>query len=208
MPRSVLAACIALFPGLAAAQWLNYPTPGIPRLSDGKPNLTAPPPRAGNGKPDLSGVWAGPGAGSYDRNIARDLKPPDIQPWAEAIYRQRVANMGKDSPRASCLPDPFVYYHMVDIARFVQTPDLLVILYQGTTNSVHRTVFTDGRPLPADPSPSWMGYSVGHWEGDTLVVESGGFNDRSWLDIEGHPHTEALRIIERFHRRDFGHMDL
>jgi hypothetical protein len=208
MPRSVLAACIALFPGLAAAQWLNYPTPGIPRLPDGKPNLTAPPPRAANGKPDLSGVWAGPGAGSYDRNIARDLKPSDIQPWAEAIYRQRVANMGKDAPRANCLPDPFVYYHLVDIARFVQTPDLLVILYQGTTNSVHRTVFTDGRPLPADPNPSWMGYSVGHWEGDTLVVESGGFNDRSWLDIEGHPHTDALRMIERFHRRDFGHMDL
>jgi hypothetical protein len=210
MPRrlSLLAACLPLLSTLAAAQWLNYPTPGIPRLSDGKPNLAAPTPRASDGKPDLSGIWAGPGAGSYDRNIARDLQPSDIQPWAEAIYRQRVANMGKDAPRANCLPDPFVYYHMVDIARFVQTPGLLVILYQGTTNSVHRTVFTDGRPLPTDPDPSWMGYSVGHWEGDTLVVETAGFNDRSWLDIEGHPHTEALRILERYRRQNFGHMDL
>jgi hypothetical protein len=116
--------------------------------------------------------------------------------------------MGKDAPRANCLPDPFVYYHMVDLARLVQMPGLIAVLYQGTTNSVHRTIFTDGRPLPADPTPAWMGYSVGHWEGDTLVVETAGFNDRGWLDIEGHPHTEALRIIERFRRRDFGHMDL
>jgi hypothetical protein len=85
---------------------------------------------------------------------------------------------------------------------------VIVILYQGTTNSVHRTIFTDGRPLPTDPNPSWMGYSVGHWDGDTLVVETAGFNDRGWLDIEGHPHTEALRITERFRRRNFGHMDL
>jgi hypothetical protein len=117
-------------------------------------------------------------------------------------------NEGKDSPRASCLPDPFVYYHAVDIARIVQSPGLIVMLYQGTTNSVHRTIFTDGRKLPVDPNPSWMGYSTGHWEGDTLIVETAGFNDRGWLDIEGHPHTDALHITERFHRRDFGHMDL
>ncbi len=119
-----------------------------------------------------------------------------------------MRDLGKDAPRALCLPDPFPYYHMVDVARFVQTPGLIVVLYQGTTNSVHRTIFTDGRKLPVDPNPSWMGYSVGHWDGDTMVVETAGFNDRSWLDIEGHPHTEALRITERFHRRDFGHMDL
>jgi hypothetical protein len=191
-----------------AAQWLNYPTPGMPRTPDGKVNLAAPAPRAADGKPDLSGVWNGPGPGSYDRNIARDLNPRDIQPWAEAIYQQRVRDMGKDAPRAACLPDPFAYYHMVDLARIVQTPGLLVVLYQGTTNSVHRTIFTDGRELPKDPNPTWMGYSVGHWEGDTLVVDTGGFNDRGWLDIEGHPHTEALHITERFRRRDFGHMDL
>jgi len=192
----------------APAQWLDYPAPGIPRTPDGKPNLTAPTPRTADRKPDLSGVWRGPGAGSYDRNVARDLKPGDIQPWAEAIYQQRVRDMGKDAPRANCLPDPFPYYHMVDLARFVQTPGVIVILYQGTTNSVHRTIFTDGRPLPKDPNPAWMGYSIGHWDGDTMVVETAGFNDRGWLDIEGHPHTEALRITERFRRRDFGHMDL
>src|SRR3984885_4148157 len=190
------------------AQWLNYPTPGIPRTPDGKPNLSAPVPKTADGKPDLSGIWRGPGMGGYDRDIARDLSPRDIQPWAEALYQQRVRNMGKDAPRANCLPDPFLYYHTVDFARIVQTPGLLVILYQGSTNSIYRTVFTDGRELPKDPNPTWMGYSVGHWEADTLVVDTSGFNDRGWLDIEGHPHTEALHITERFLRRDFGHMDL
>ena len=204
--RRILAAAImttSLF-----AQWLNYPTPGTPRTPDGKPDLTAPTPRSSDGKPDLSGIWNGPGAGGYDRNIARDLKPGDIQPWAEAYYQKQVLNEGKDSPRASCLPDPFVYYHAVDLIRIVQTPGLIVMLYQGTTNSEHRTIFTDGRKLPVDPNPTWMGYSVGHWDGDTLVVDTAGFNDRGWLDIEGHPHTEALHITERYLRRDFGHMDL
>jgi hypothetical protein len=200
--------CAAALASHGSAQWLNYPAPGIPRMPDGKPNLAAPAPRSPDGKPDLSGVWNGPGPGNYDRNIARDLKPGDIQPWAEALYQQRVRDLGKDAPRANCLPDPFAYYHVVDVARMVQTPRLIVMLYQGTTNSVHRTIFTDGRPLPVDPNPTWLGYSVGHWDGDTLVVETAGFNDRGWLDIEGHPHTEALRITERFHRRDFGHMDL
>jgi hypothetical protein len=208
MSKKLVPVAMALLLGAAAqAQWLNYPDPGIPRLPDGKPNLAAPTPRL-NGKPDLSGVWSGPGAGSYDRNIARDLSPRDIQPWAEKIYRERVLAMGLDAPRANCLPDPFLYYHIVDLARIVQTPGLMVILYQGTTNSVHRTVFTDGRPLPKDPNPTWMGYSIGHWDGDTMVVDTAGFNDRGWLDIEGHPHTEALHITERFLRRDFGHMSL
>jgi len=193
---------------VASAQWLDYPAPGIPRLPNGKPNLSAPAPRAVDGHPDLTGIWAGPGTGGYERNIARDLKPADIQPWAEAIYQQRVYNEGKDAPRANCLPDPFVYYHAVDTQRIVQTPGLIIVLYQGTTNSQHREIFTDGRKLPADPNPTWMGYSVGHWDGDTLVVETAGFNDRSWLDIEGHPHSEALKVTERFHRRDLGHMDL
>ena len=208
MSKKAVPVAIALLLGtLAQAQWLNYPDPGTPRLPDGKPNLNAPAPRS-NGKPDLSGVWSGPGAGSYDRNIARDLKPGDVQPWAEKIYQQRVLAMGLDAPRANCLPDPFLYYHIVDLARIVQTPNLMVILYQGTTNSVHRTIFTDGRPLPKDANPTWMGYSIGHWDGDTMVVDTSGFNDRGWLDIEGHPHTETLHITERFRRRDFGHMSL
>jgi hypothetical protein len=191
-----------------AAQWLNYPTPGIPRTADGKPNLNAPMPRTADGKPDLSGIWRGPGMGGYDRNIARDLRPADIRPWAEALYQQRVRDMGRDAPRANCLPDPFLYYHIVDFARIVQNPGLIAILYQGSTNSIYRTIFTDGRDLPKDPNPTWLGYSVGHWEGDTLVVDTAGFNDKSWLDVEGHPHTEDLHITERFRRRDFGHMDL
>ena len=206
MPAAA-AVLASLLSAPAAAQWLNYPTPGIPRTPDGKPNLAAPAPRTADGKPDLSGIWRGPGAGSYDRNIAKDLNPGDVQPWAEALYQQRVREMGKDAPRALCLPDPFPYYHAVDLARIAQTTGLIVILYQGTTNSVHRTIFTDGRKLPEDPNPTWMGYSVGHWERDTLVVDTAGFNDRSWLDIEGHPHTEALHVTERFRRRDFGHMD-
>ncbi|HEX4275979.1 MAG TPA: hypothetical protein VHZ74_11530 [Bryobacteraceae bacterium] len=208
MKLAVTIVAAAVLAAQAPAQWLNYPAPGIPRLANGKPNLLAPTPRASDGHPDLSGIWTGPGAGGYDRNIARDLKPADIQPWAEALYQRRVLNEGKDSPRAACLPDPFAYYHAVDVARMVQTPGLIIVLYQGTTNSVHRTIFTDGRKLPADPNPSWMGYSSGHWDGDTLIVDTAGFNDRGWLDIEGHPHTEALHITERFHRRDFGHMDL
>ena len=208
MNKTAVALALSALSFPLAAQWLDYPTPGVPRLPNGKPDLAAPAPRTTDGKPDLSGVWGGPGPGSYDRNIARDLSPRDIQPWAEALYQQRVRNLGKDAPRATCLPDPFAYYHVVDVARIHHTPGVIVVLYQGTTNSVHRTIFTDGRPVPKDPNPTWMGYSVGHWEQDTLVVDTAGFNDRGWLDIEGHPHTEALHITERFHRRDYGHMDL
>src|SRR5271166_6115690 len=147
MRTVVLAILFSALATPAGAQWLDYRAPGVPRTADGKPNLAAPTPRTADGKPDLSGVWSGPGPGSYDRNVARDLSPRDIQPWAEAIYQQRVRDMGKDAPRANCLPDPFVYYHMVDLARFVQSPGVIVVLYQGTTNSVHRTIFTDGRKL-------------------------------------------------------------
>src|SRR5581483_10795414 len=104
-----------------------------------------------------------------DRNVARDLKPADIQPWAETLYQQRVRDMGKGAPRANCLPDPFPYYHIVDLARFVRTPGIIVVPYQGTPNSGPCTIFTAGRPVPAAPAPTWMGYSVGHWEQDTLV---------------------------------------
>jgi hypothetical protein len=191
-----------------AAQWLNYKTPGIPRTPDDKPNLSAPAPRTAEGKPDLSGIWAGPMNSPYLRNIAADLKPSDIRPWAQALYQQHVFNLGADSPRAHCLPDPPPYYHLAGISRIVQTPALTVIINEGVSNSgITRTIHTDGRGLPEDPNPTWLGYSVGRWEGDTLVVTTAGFNDRTWLDFNGHPHSEALRTTERFHRRDFGHMD-
>jgi hypothetical protein len=189
----------------AAAQWTNYPTPGIPRLPDGKPNLSAPAPRTADGKPDLSGVWRGAGP-LYRFNIAQDLNPEDIQPWAEALFLQRVRDSRKDSPLARCLPVSVPFHDFFDLNRIVQTPGLIVLLFE-SPNSPHRTVFTDGRDLPKDPNPTWLGYSIGRWEGDTLVVTTAGFNDRGWLDSAGHPQTESLRVTERLRRRDVGHMD-
>jgi hypothetical protein len=200
-----LAAVTSLLPVTAAAQWFNYPTPGIPRLPDGKPNLAAPAPRTADGKPDLTGVWRGVGP-LYRFNIAQDLKPEDIQPWAEALFLQRVRDSRKDSPLARCMPVSVPFHNFFNLTRIVQTPALMVILYE-SPNSPHRTVFTDGRELPRNPDPTWLGYSVGRWEGDTLVVTTAGFNDSGWLDSAGHPQTESLRITERLRRRDVGHMD-
>src|SRR5512143_1583229 len=176
----------------AAAQWLDYPTPGIPRWPNGQPNLSAPAPRTPDGKPDLSGIWRG-GGPSYRFNIAQDLKPGDTQPWAEALFQERVRDSRKESPLARCLPVSIPFHNAFNLTRIVQTPGLIVILYE-SPNSPHRTVFMDGRALPKDPNPTWLGYSVGHWDGDTLVIESAGFNDRTWLDSAGHPQTESLRI--------------
>ena len=193
----------------SAAQWVNLKTPGIPRTPDGKPDLSAPVPRTADGKPDLSGIWRAPRNSPYARNIAVDLKPGEILPWAQALYQQHVLDLGADSPRAHCLPDPPPYYHLAGMSRIVQTPTLTIIINEGVSNSdVTRTIFTDGRGLPEEMNPTWLGYSVGHWEADTLVVTTAGFNDRTWLDFFGHPHSEALRTTERFHRRDFGHLDI
>jgi hypothetical protein len=192
-----------------AAQWLNHPTPGIPRTSDGKPNLSAPGPRAPDGKPDLSGVWNRISP-KYSRNVAADLKPGEVQPWAESLLHQREENLGRDYMNVLCVPLGPGYTTSADstgaeMMKIVQTPGLILILNPDLT---YRQIFMDGRALEKAPNPNWMGYSVGHWDGDTLVVESNGFNDRTWLDHDGHPHTEALRTIERYHRRDFGNLDL
>ena len=205
-PNLMTAIAAGLLALPAGAQWIDYPAPGIPRMPDGKPNLSAPAPRAADGKPDLSGIWRG-GGGRFDYDVAQSLKPEDIQPWAEAVRQQRVGDFRKDSPLARCLPVSLSFHNSRDLSRIVQTPGLIVVLYE-SPNSPHRTIFTDGRPLPKDPSPTWLGYSVGRWDGDTLVVESTGFNDKGWLDVGGHPNSEALRITERYHRRDFGYMDL
>src|SRR5215467_503199 len=190
---------------ISTAQWLNYPTPGTPRLPDGKPNLAAPAPRGPDGKPDLSGIWRGAGP-LYRFNIAQDLKTEDIQPWAEELFLKRVRDNRKDSPLARCQPVSVPFHNFFNLTRIVQTPGLMMIVYE-SPNSPHRTVFTDGRDLPKDPNPSWLGYSIGRWEGDTLVITTAGFNELGWLDSAGHPQTESLRITERLHRRDFGHMD-
>jgi len=192
-----------------AAQWIHYPTPGIPRTPDGKPSLAAPAPRTPGGKPDLSGVW-NKISPKYSRNIAADLKPEEIQPWAQTLVKQRKEDLGKDYMNVLCVPLGPGYTTDADstgaeMMKIIQTPSLILILNPDLT---YRQIFMDGRPLETAPNPSWMGYSVGHWDGDTLVVESFGFNDRTWLDHDGHPHSEALRTTERYHRRDFGNMDV
>ena len=203
------AALVCALSAPAAAQWFNYPTPGIPRLPDGKPNLSAPAPRTSDGKPDLSGIWRAGRAGEYgyDYDVTQTLKPGDVQPSAQSVRMQRVQDFRKDSPLARCLPVSIPFLTFRGMSRMVQTPGLMVILYE-SPNSPHRVIFTDGRELPKDPNPSWLGYSVGHWEQDTLVVTSTGFNDKGWLDVGGNPQTETLRLTERFRRRDFGHLEV
>jgi hypothetical protein len=206
MKTLVLAVMLA---GILHGQWLTYPTPGIPRSPNGQPNLAAPTPKAADGKPNLSGVWNRISP-KYRVNIAADLKPEEVQPWAKDLVHQRTENYGRDSMGALCLPAGPAYATDADstsggMMKILQTPALIVILNPDLT---YRQIYLDGRPLETSPNPSWMGYSVGHWEADTLVVESFGFNDRTWLDTSGHPHTEALRMTERYRRRDFGHLDL
>ena len=202
--------------GAAQAQWLNYPTPGIPRTSDGKPNLSAPAPRTADGKPDLSGLWQADdlarGDGRHFFDIAQDLKAGELSPlpWADALQREREDNNHKDDPYAHCVP-PGVprINNTLHPFKIIQIPQLTVMLHELATGSTFRQVFTDGRPLPKDPQPTWLGYSVGRWDGDTLVVDTTGFNDGGWLDTrKGRPHSDLLHVTERFRRRDFGHMNI
>jgi len=167
------------------------------------PDLAAPAPRAPDGHPDLGGLWRKL-PGKYSNDIAADLQPAALQPWADDLYRLHKEDLGKDSPSMHCLPWGPRFSTSFD-SKIVQTPNVLLILQDDLS---YRQIFLDGRKLPQDPNPSWMGYSIGHWDGDTLTVESTGFNDHSWLDGSGHPHTEALHLIERFRRRDLGHMDV
>ena len=207
-PAALTAAAFIFTVLPAGAQWLNYPTAGIPRTADGKPNLSAPAPKLAGGTPDLSGIWIVPGL-KYLINIAADLKPGEVpfQKWAFDEYSKRMDNLGKDDPNNFCLPSGIPEKLAVTSPwKIIQNPGLIVILYESRT--IFRQIFTDGRTLPADPNPTWQGYSVGHWEGDTLVVETTGTNGKGWLDTNGHPVTDKLHVIERYRRKDFGHMDL
>jgi hypothetical protein len=216
----------------ANAQWLNYPTPATPLTHDGKPNLSAKIPRAPNGKPDLSGVWQiePPPAGEIERLFSEvaaaradgddprtfskyflgllvDFKPGEepIRPEALALMLKRRETM--DSPSSHCLPLGVPAADLIGFPfKIYQTPDTIAIYYE--EKGMFRQIHTDGRKLPANPFPSWMGYSTARWEGDTLVVDSAGFNDKGWMDARGLPRSEALHVQERFHRRDFGHMDV
>lgn len=219
----------AAAPAFLGAQWLNHPTPGIPRTPDGRPNLAAKTPRAADGKPDLSGLWqtdvappeimarllpGGNGEGAdgpsqYFLNVLYDFKPDQglLLPAAAASFRQRVKDFTRESPLSHCLPTgmPMVVYAPAPF-KIAQTPGLTVMIYERDTT--FRQVYTDGRDLPVDPQPAWMGYSVGKWDGDTLAIDTVGLTDRSWLDARGHTHSEALHLTERYHRVDFGHMEV
>jgi hypothetical protein len=171
------------------------------RVSQITPHATpsGPVPRTREGKPDLSGVW-------YAQRTVDPGKPSPL-PWADVLQRERAANNSKDSPGAHCLPRGLTNAGALFPYKLVQTPALLVMIFEDDTPS-HRQVFLDGRGHPRDPNPNWMGHSIGHWEGDDLVVDTVGFNDQSWLDNIGHPHTEMLHITERFHRADLGHLEI
>ena len=205
MKRTVLVLTFVLLGAPLHAQWLDQPTKGIPRTADGKPNLSAPAPRMPDGTPDLTGLWRLGLELGHVANITANLPPGDIEPWAAALSRQRLEDFGKDDPEITgCMPGGPRHITRPGLAKIIHTPAVIVILYEDLS---YRQIFMDGRQLPRDPNPSWMGYSVGRWDGDTLVVETAGFNDRTWLDMSGHPHSESLRMTERYRRRDFGRMD-
>jgi hypothetical protein len=235
-PRRCFFAALILIvaaPSVVLAQWPSYPTQGVPKTPDGKPNMDAPAPKASDGKPDLTGIW------QNDRTVGGTVaarssaNPPSTNealltiakrspfwnlgsqfpdglpftPWAAELHRQRVAGNSKDNPDAHCLPMGIMQFHNHGEPRkMIQTPQVIVILYEA--NAGLRQIFTDGRPLPKDADPWWYGYSTGHWEGDTLVVQSAGFRDLGWLDVEGSPLTDTAHVTERYRRPNFGHLEI
>jgi hypothetical protein len=204
MNKVVIAAVVSGLYLPLSAQWINYPTPGLPRTANGRPNLSAPAPKMPDGTPDLSGVWEHLNSRTtayYLDKIAIPWKPEAL-----ALFKQNTENNQKDNPESRCLPRGIPKADAFDLHKIVQAPGVILVLYEYQNS--YRQIFTDGRPLPKDPNPSWMGYSVGHWEGDTLVVESNGFNGKAWLSGQGNPTTDEMRLTERMRRRDFGHMDV
>jgi hypothetical protein len=222
-----------LVPATLFAQWPNYPSKGVPRTKDGKPDLTGPVPKAADGHPDLSGIWdyyrerpanaaprpvdsslgltPAPAAGGIQSPffnlglLTKDGIP--FTPWALDLRKSRMSGNNQDNPDAHCLPIGLTQLHQHPQPRkIIQTPNLIVILYEAQGGV--RQIFMDGRPLPKDPQPWWYGYSIGHWDGDTLVVETTGFRDDVWLDVEGSPLTSTGKMTERFTRTDFGHMNI
>ena len=190
-----------------SAQWPNGKDK-IPRNQDGSPNMTAPAPRRADHKPDLTGIW-NPEPPKL-RDVTKDLKPGELQmqPGAEALFNQRKTGaLSAQDPDANCLPQGVPKIHATPAPfKILQEPDVVVFLYEAFDQ--FRQVFLDGRELPKDPNPQWFGYSVGKWDGDTLVIQSSGFNGKAWLDQVGHPSSESMRVTERFHRIDFGHMEV
>ena len=211
------------------AQWPDYRWLPVPTLPDGKPDMNAPAPRTADGKPDFSGTWRGFNPAAGRRGAPPPPPPPpgtlpitnfrDIQagfpgglpltPYAKDLLAKHVARNSKDNPEANCLPMGNMQFWSQGFPRkFVHTPKLLVILYEASAGL--RQIYIDGRPLPkpGDPQPYFYGYSSGHWDGDTLVVESNNFRDDGWLDIVGTPTTDQLKMTERFTRVNYGRMNI
>jgi hypothetical protein len=233
--RKLFAAAAMLLPAASGlfAQWPAFPTAGVPKTADGKANLTAPAPRTPDGKPDLSGIWkfvdspdarSGPAPAAGARSSGIGVRVPGLlqffdigstlkdglpfQRWAAELRNQRVADNNKDNPDAHCLP---IGLGQLDThpepRKIIQSPGLIVILYEA--NAGVRQIFLDGRPLPGkDAEPWWYGYSTGKWDGDTLVVQTSGFRDDGWLDVEGSPLTESGKMTERFRRVNYGNMEI
>ena len=221
---AVMLAAAVIIPAAAGfGQWLKIPTPGVPRNPDGTPNLKAPAPRLPDGKPDFSGIWhAGnrnpctPGRGDFivcESEIGGSRLAGDLgidlrgglpyQPWAAELTKKRAADDSRDDPHVRCLPDnPPRHWTLPHLSRAIHAPKLLALLYE--VNAMYRQIHIDGRPLPADMNPSWMGYSTAHWEGDTLVVRSEGFRDDLWIDMHGSPMGSAAKMEERISRPNFG----
>jgi hypothetical protein len=234
--KIVLGILVAVVTTTVSAQWPKYTTPDVPRLADGQPNLTAPAPRTADGKPDLSGIWeivfsGGGGRGRGAAPAPAPAPPPDpnatpvsqffevagrgyplpLQPWAAELKKKRMADNSKDNPDVWCLPIGLMQYHNHPQPRqIVQTKNLMLITYE--SNYGLRYIYTDGRPAPNnDPTPWWFGYSRGWWEGDTLVVETTNFrgDERAgWLDVNGSPYTDALKMTERFRRPNLGTLEI
>jgi hypothetical protein len=235
---AALAAIVAVLSPSLYAQWPLYPIPGLPKGPDGKPNLTAPAPRTADGKADLSGIWMryedpepnGPPPGRpplvRGGNAGAGFKDGlPFQPWAADLQKKRAAEGGLNDPDGLCLPQGPLQYHVdPQPLKVVQTPRQIFIIYE--SNYGFRTIYLDGRPLPpqGEPQPFWHGYSVGRWEGDTLVVESNNFHGVDpnnfhgvepdsfhgvgWLDHRGSPYTEAMKLTERFRRVNYGELDI
>ena len=194
---------------LLAFQWVKAPPTAVPKGPDGKPNLTAPAPRLASGRADLSGIWE-PLSPKYLRNLAADLKPEDVpfQPWAKALVDARAdGSHAREEPDANCLPQGIPKIAAAPAPwKIVQMQDQVVILHEAF--NLWRQVFLDGREFADDLNPSWLGFSIGKWDGDTLVVDSRGFNGKTWLDQTGKPTTEALHVTERYRRKNFGTMEV
>jgi len=221
-PHTALLVAIVASTSLSLdAQWIRYPTAGVPKTRDGKPNLSAPAPRTTDGKPDFSGVWEndgyGPpgqeGLGGTPKTVFFDLTHgmanamPPYQPWAAALAAQRRKDQAKDNPDARCLPlGPLQMLAHPLPKKIMQSRGLLVILHE--RNMEFRQIFTDGRRLPEDPQPSWYGYSSGRWEGDTLVVQTVGLRDGLWADFYGSPLSDQAKMTERFRRPTYGTLEI